>query len=139
MYVGFDVYGIKPKNKKGEYFRNNAWWWRRLADFILDHVNLPKKETEYWHSNDGQKVSEKSALKIAAYLRDALKSKDFFEGWIKNSEKQYAERGKTSALSIIGEDAKKDPDFGKCNHPFDWRNVEEFAEFCENSGGFEIY
>jgi hypothetical protein len=29
--MGMDVYGKEPKSDKGEYFRNNVWWWRPLA------------------------------------------------------------------------------------------------------------
>ncbi|QOR55575.1 MAG: hypothetical protein UMS36scaffold28_65 [Phage 59_13] len=28
--MGMDVYGVKPKSKQGEYFRNNVWSWRPL-------------------------------------------------------------------------------------------------------------
>ena len=34
--MGMDVFGNNPRNKEGEYFRNNVWWWRPLADFILE-------------------------------------------------------------------------------------------------------
>jgi hypothetical protein len=26
--MGFDLYGVEPANKTGEYFRNNSWYWR---------------------------------------------------------------------------------------------------------------
>ena len=35
--MGMDVYGRRPKSERGEYFRNNIWWWHPLADFILNH------------------------------------------------------------------------------------------------------
>ena len=31
--MGFDVSGIKPTSEKGEYFRNNIWWWGGLWNF----------------------------------------------------------------------------------------------------------
>ena len=35
--MGMDVYGENPKNEKGEYFRNNVWWWRPLGDFVCSN------------------------------------------------------------------------------------------------------
>jgi len=115
--MGFDLYGNGLEG--GEYFRNNCWWWRRLADFCLDHVKLPPTQTKYWHSNDGQKVSKASALKIAKFLRLALRKKELYQKWIKESEEKYIYKG-------------------ECSHPFDWENVENFAKFCEESEGFQI-
>lgn len=137
--MGFDLSGLNPKNTKGEYFRNNCWWWRRLANFVLEYIELPKEETQFWDSNDGQKVSERSAIKIAKFLRQAIKEKEKYKGWITETERIYAEESKRVALAFRGEAARKDKDFGKCHHPFTWTNVKEFAEFCENSGGFEIW
>ena len=35
--MGFDLYSLgNHKTDKGEYFRNNVWWWRRLADFVVE-------------------------------------------------------------------------------------------------------
>ena len=39
--MGFDLYSTgKHKTPKGEYFRNNVWWWRRLADFVCTHTGV---------------------------------------------------------------------------------------------------
>ena len=39
--MGMDVYGTKPKNETGEYFRANVWYWHPLWD-CLDklHPNI---------------------------------------------------------------------------------------------------
>lgn len=34
--MGMDVFGIKPKNETGEYFRNNCWYWSPLWDFAIN-------------------------------------------------------------------------------------------------------
>jgi hypothetical protein len=119
--MGFDIEGIKPVGKKGVYFRNNVWYWRRLADFCLDHVIMPPNEKKYWHSNDGQKVSERTALKIAKFLKSSLKEKEKYAKWIRDSRNNCP------------------TDSGKCLYPFTWENIKEFAIFCENSGGFRIW
>ena len=32
--MGMDVYGERPRTNKGEYFRNNVWWWRPLWNYV---------------------------------------------------------------------------------------------------------
>ena len=49
--MGFDLYG-NSKNKKGEYFRNNVWWWRPLWAFCYENYEIARK-VENGHSNDG--------------------------------------------------------------------------------------
>lgn len=41
-----DVYGRMPIDGKGEYFRNNVWWWRPLWDFIAQVDELYSKEKQ---------------------------------------------------------------------------------------------
>lgn len=69
--MGFDILGRRAKSEKGEYFRNNVWWWRPLAAYVLDNVDMPDIETKEWGTNSGQKVSATTALRIADTL-DAL-------------------------------------------------------------------
>ena len=38
--MGFDLYGNNKENSEGEYFRNNVWWWRRLADYVCEHTKV---------------------------------------------------------------------------------------------------
>ena len=46
--MGFDLYG-NSKNKEGEYFRNNVWWWRRLADYVCEYTGVvDEKDKEQW-------------------------------------------------------------------------------------------
>jgi len=35
--MGFDLYSTgNHKSQKGEYFRNNVWWWRPLWDWTYE-------------------------------------------------------------------------------------------------------
>jgi len=68
--MGMDVYGKAPRSKAGEYFRNNCWHWRPLADYILGTV--PQEITalcEHWHTNDGDGLGDKESLMLAQFLR----------------------------------------------------------------------
>jgi len=58
---------------KGVYFRNNVWWWRRLADYILDHTKcVDEKDFDKWQHNDGHEVDEETAIQIANQLEYLL-------------------------------------------------------------------
>ena len=35
--MGMDVYGLEPRKEKGEYFRNNVWWWRPTLGLRCSH------------------------------------------------------------------------------------------------------
>ena len=60
---------------KGVYFRNNVWWWRRLADYILEHTKVvDEKDFESWQHNDGHEVDEETAIQIANQLEYLIKS-----------------------------------------------------------------
>ena len=34
--MGMDVYGRKPKNETGEYFRRNVWGWHPLWEYCCE-------------------------------------------------------------------------------------------------------
>lgn len=34
--MGMDVFGKNPTTDKGEYFRNNVWWWRPLWQYCCE-------------------------------------------------------------------------------------------------------
>jgi hypothetical protein len=34
--MGFDLYSTK----NNAYFRNNVWWWRRLASYVIDKTGV---------------------------------------------------------------------------------------------------
>lgn len=146
--MGYDLTGLKAKSKTGEYFRNNVWWWYALAEYVLDNVSLPVGEKEYWHSNSGQRVSEESAKKIGYTLLHSIEKKE-----TQRYSRAYARtlRGlpKEECFFCKGSGKRN----GECPHcegkgkignsqthyPFSTQNVREFAKFCLDSGGFEIY
>jgi hypothetical protein len=159
--MGFDLNGLKPSNQKGEYFRNNAWWWRPLAEYVLEVCGdlFEVGENEYWSTNDGQAVSVNTSVKIAERLFSLIKS-----GKTKKYEEQYEDYRKSipkiKCKWCNGTGDRKDLEpsewkkkCGGCNachgtgkveqseamYLFSEGNVKEFAGFCEASGGFEIW
>ena len=109
----------------GAYFRNNVWWWRPLWNFVCATCEniLTEKDMNAGGYNDGHKISNTKAKKIAVRLRKALKDGDVdaYESWY------------TRKVSQLDEE-----DWNK-NYPFNVDNVKQFERFCEHSGGFEIW
>ena len=68
--MGFDLYGVSPKNKNGEYFRNNVWWWRPLWQYVSVECSdlLTDKDIEAGGYNDNHKIKARQAEKIADRL-----------------------------------------------------------------------
>ena len=154
--MGFDLHGVKPTLKydrpetpdwdndpsdeekqkffselekfeqdhPGYYFRNNVWFWRPLWMFVCKNCSdiLSEKNMEMGTYNDGHKISKTKATRIGKRLKKLLR-----DGTAKDFEKLN--------------NAEFDSDGNKIeiSYPFYTDNVEVFAEFCLNSGGFRIY
>ena len=196
--MGFDIYGLNPKLKSerpkidwnnhtkaeadqyfkdvekfeeenpGYYFRNNVWWWRPLADFVLwlADKELGDKDREGWHSNGGHRVDEKTATIIAELLEASID-----EGIAQRMEEENKRKMNKAKLHNL-EIEKKHKELRKiverhtgkkdlvpadypepfnsqwndiqkltnyeAHYPFSVDNVKDFAKFCRESGGFEI-
>jgi DnaJ-class molecular chaperone len=147
--MGYDLIA-----QSGENFRNNIWWWRHLANYVLENCSDIMKEEEqvYWHSNDGQVVSEETAIKISQKLKSLIESGHTKEYEISNE--LINEALPDEKCELCNGTGMRHDNFvnGKCNsclgkghvrptetwYSFSEDNVKEFAEFCEQSGGFEI-
>lgn len=171
--MGMDVYGVNPKNEKGEYFRNNVWWWRPLADFVCSNYEEIAQHCEHWHSNDGDGLDAEKSQELGKRILA-----DVATGMVAEYEKSYnaylatLERRECSLCKGTGirtdelgtehgQPTKElSPEVailvgrthGYCNacsgigtvedwgmsYPFKTENVQSFAEFLVNCGGFQI-
>lgn len=66
--MGMDVFGREPSSKHGEYFRNNVWYWRPLAELCIHFAPEICSACTYWHSNDGDGLDGDDALLLAEVL-----------------------------------------------------------------------
>ena len=120
--MGFDLHGVNPtgeyedESKAGIYFRNNVWYWRPLWEIVTEICEdlITYKDYKYGHSNDGHQIDADKALQIGIRLREMLE-----DGTIEEYVKQFNEK------ETEGYKADK-------------QNIEEFANFSINSGGFSI-
>ena len=108
----------------GVYFRNNCWWWRPLWDFVCNTCEdfLTPNDMERGSYNDGHLITKVKSKRIAVRLNKLLKSDDV---------RDYA-------LSYMDWKDSQDEDSFRKDYPFSEKNVERFARFCEESGGFWI-
>jgi hypothetical protein len=155
--MGMDVYGTKPKNEQGEYFRANVWYWHPLWD-CLDklHPNICGK-CESPHDNSGSGLNAKDSITLSKLLK-----KDLEDGTIQ----LYIEKYKADLDSLPLEDCQYCEGLGvrvwlqadgtsktlQCNscngtlkvsnfsthYHMDYDLVVEFQQFLENCGGFQI-
>ena len=151
----------------GDYFRNNVWWWRPLANYVIKYTGCVEEEdAQMWGENSGHEVDDETAKQIhnqlqvliesghtkkfeADYEKERLKAEkhnDKVEKELKKFCKIVEKRlGKTNLAPA--EFPKADHDEWEriyhkrkwnASYPFSVENVKEFAEFCRFSGGFKI-
>ena len=137
---------------KGTYFRNNCWWWRPLWNYCY-HVadDLISAELhESGHSNSGAGLDGYNAERLGQRLLEEINNGNTIQ--YQANYQQYLDDMPDDDCLICdnnnyGHDKKKNckrcegtgkrPNFNK-SYPFDIDNVKQFAEFCIESGGFEI-
>jgi hypothetical protein len=134
--MGFDLYGIKAINKKGEYFRNNVWGWRPLWNYICNVGKniLTNKDMEEGEWNNGHTINATKTKKLVEALEASIKNK---------TAKTYAEEIKNESRKAAINNVDKEPgdkNYDWANdYPFTISNLKEFIVFAKNSGGFKIW
>jgi len=117
--MGFDVMGINPKNKEGEYFRNNIWWWGKLwvvCCYLLNDDD-GKVDLKKGFHNDGLEIKGDIHKKLVGRLKEVLDNPILCI----ELEKCLTPKGE--------EDCRQ----------FDIGNVRNFYEFISNNKGFAIW
>jgi hypothetical protein len=172
--MGMDVYGRKPKNEKGEYFRNNVWFWHPLWDYCLKLYPNVTKQCVDGHSNSGDGLSASNAKKLAKLIKRDLENgtaqqySDEYAQWQesllpetckycdgtgiakKDLLNSQVSSGESITLQAIGSllnegqkckmcDGNGTRDNWALNYPFTIENLQEWQEFLDNCGGFNIY
>ena len=62
--MGMDVYGTEPKNEKGEYFRNNVWWWHPLWSYCQENYPDITASVKKGHDNSGDGLDDEDSTKL---------------------------------------------------------------------------
>ena len=152
--MGFDLNGCKPKSEKGEYFRNNVWWWYPLWSYVAHNCDdiLAPDQVKGGNYNDGVEIHAWQAQLIADRLYKLLGDGEPKE--IENEVRARYEKlpegqcktcegtgllGKDLSTCLACKGTGKRREVSSDWYPFSEENVREFADFCSQSGGFTIW
>lgn len=156
--MGMDVYGLKPTDKVGEYFRRNVWGWHPLWDYCLDmHPDIAGK-VKHGHSNDGDGLGSVNAKKLAKRLNNDIKNgaaKKYIEDrdtlvanlpeqicWLCKGETTITVSEKDSSVQTSKQchvcKATGFVDDWQKNYFLELEDIVQFSKFLEASGGFQI-
>lgn len=135
--MGFDVFGIKPKNESGEYFRANVWMWPSILE-LVEKAGVLDEETLFSMSfNDGTEVSAEEAElladRIEAMVGDVADDVAFIPMAVQNKVGMML----LNALNNIEGEHKVEPEVPV--YSADGALVKEFITFARNSGGFNVF
>lgn len=150
----------------GVYFRANVWYWRPIAQFLINTMDfLDDKDCDGLSYNDGHTIDDKKAKQIAKRIFD-LDDIGAIEEWVHNEKVKilmldnedceicYA-TGVREIEPMLGhlEKVEKNGITGyKCNacdgegtkkpfisnYPYSRDVIIEFGIFAKESGGFQI-
>ena len=157
-----DAYFTYQENTPGSYFRTNVWFWRPLWQYVTVSCDdiLTEKDMENGGYNDGHRISKTKANRIASRLKkldkdgSTMKYELSYKEYLTSLPKEECDicNGTGKRIDDIGISARNaNPDY-TCNgcdgkgkkdnfgshYPFESEEVMRFAEFCEQSGGFQI-
>lgn len=116
--MGMDIYATSPTDSKFDYFRANVWSWRSLHSFTQKYAGhlYSKKTDEAMRHNDGAGFTEEECNVVYPVLQLALNN---------------MKKDKYKIPGIRGSLAKA--------YEIDKEQIQEWVNFVENSGGFEVH
>ena len=164
----FELVQQHELDNPGHYFRNNVWWWRPLWHFVCATCDdiLTEKDMAGGSYNDGHKISKTKAIRIAKRISkliadgtvDELDKREALNRAKAKAHNELVQEEldkiKETVVKALGDENIAPVDYPKpykdkwdevyarkkwaSDYPFDKENVEDFAKFCLDSGGFEI-
>lgn len=72
--MGMDVFGNSPISERGEYFRNNIWWWHPLWEYCESVAPDIIPASNLGHFNEGWGLGREAALALADRLAQTIES-----------------------------------------------------------------
>jgi hypothetical protein len=160
--MGMDVYGRKPKNETGEYFRRNVWGWHPLWEYCCEANPEITSKVENGHSNDGDGLNGSDTFKLAKSLKANLASgaaaqyikerQEFLNSLPLENCKHCETTGKRTWKAGEGPNDTQTTQVRTCNgcngegkvksfatnYHLDLEDIQEFHDFLMSSGGFSI-
>lgn len=72
--MGMDVYGRKPTDGTGEYFRRNGWRWHPLAEYTQKAAPEIAAHCKDWHNNGGDGLDGPQSVALSEQLLQEVES-----------------------------------------------------------------
>ena len=150
----FEAHEKWSEENPGDYFRANVWWWRPLWDYVCHVCDdiLTEEDMEKGTYNDGHEIDNEKAMEIADRLKTLHKNGDILKHQIEREA--YLEGLDKEKCTVCNGTGQRNDEIvkGECNsckgegkvesfakqYPFDAEIALQFANFCEQSGGFSI-
>lgn len=137
--MGYDLYGLNPRNPAGEYFRSNIWTWPMFHSLIAETQVLGEEALEAICFNDAYEITNSEAIAIGMAINDIINGTEDEAVYaaINPSEaaNMMANVGNELAAMLSGQGVKVERGSDEfVNKPY----IEEFIKFCLASGGFEV-
>ena len=163
--MGFDLIGRSPRGNTGTYFRRSVWGWRPIWEYIEDIASdlLSEDDLEAGAWNEGRVIPEHKAIALAARLYEEL-TNGHADRYILDRDLRLKALLDEPCELCQGTGARPQDEWwdptsqwakvcGGCNgckgtgtrrpaetyYSLERADLEEFAAFCEASGGFEIW
>ena len=136
--MGYDLYAVKPSSEKFGYFRSNIWYWRPLWNYvaILSKDILTDDDIEEGNYNNDHIINSELSVTIGNRILESF-SNNVFTDFKDKFEKEKEDLDKENVCSNSNNNTSSSENFYK-NYILDKDLLEEFANFCINSGGFQI-
>lgn len=138
--MGYDLYGLNPRNPAGEYFRSNIWTWPMFHSLIEETQVLGEEALEAICYNDGYEITNQEAIAIGYGISDIINGTDddaiYAAINARESAMQMADVANQLVAALTGKEVE--PTRGSdefVNKPY----IQEFIDFCLASGGFGVY
>ena len=150
----FEAHEKWSEENPGDYFRANVWWWRPLWDYVCHVCDDIRNEEDMEKGtyNDGHEIDNEKAMEIADRLKTLHKNGDILKHQIEREA--YLEGLDKEKCTVCNGTGQRNDEYvkGDCNgcngegkrdnfakqYPFDVDITLQFANFCEQSGGFSI-
>lgn len=164
--MGMDVYGVKPKTSKGEYFRNNVWWWHPLWTYCCYTCPELTNKVESGHDNSGDGLDAVDSRRLGFLIQESITTgaaQKYVDEYNKDTatlpdEPCFCVKESLMDIFTISEDIpfpkssgnkKPNPECHTCkgsgmqrnwnaNYYINVENIQNFAEFLIDCGGFQI-
>ena len=142
--MGMDVYGLAPRSEVGEYFRNNIWGWPPLWGYVIEVTGelLTAEQKERGYNNSGVEVNNEQAVAIADELERRIASGEVSRR-AAAGEQDASTLGPEPPMGAWIRETAERLGVGVSVWPqprmvFEVANVQNFAAFARDCGGFSV-